>query len=204
MSRDLAALAGQVLAVYERNAARFDRERSRGLFERGWLDRFAALVPEGGRILDVGCGTGAPIAAYLDGLGFAVTGVDGARAMIDMARERRPGGDWRVADMRGMELGERFDGVLAWDSFFHLTRDEQREVLPRLLAHLRPGGPLMLTVGPGEGEVAGRVGDEAVYHASLEGEDYAALLNAGGAEIVQFVVEDPACEYHSVLLARKR
>ncbi|MEQ8292962.1 MAG: class I SAM-dependent methyltransferase [Roseovarius sp.] len=199
----LGALAGRVLEVYERNAARYDRERSRGLFERGWLDRFAGMIPEGGRVLDVGCGTGAPLAEYLTGLGFAVTGVDGAAGMIEIAWARRPEGDWRVADMRRLALEERFDGVLAWDSFFHLTRDEQRQVVPRLLRHLRPGGPLMLTVGPGDGEVIGQVGDEPIYHASLDQKEYARLIEAGGAEVVDFVAEDPTCDFHSVLLARK-
>lgn len=201
---DPRGLAGRVLEVYERQAGRFDRERSRALFERGWLDRFAGMLPGGGRVLDVGCGTGAPIADYLTGLGLAVTGVDGAAAMIEIARARRPEGDWRLADMRALDLGARFDGVLAWDSFFHLTGDEQRDVLPRLLDHLAPGGPLMLTVGPGTGEVTGDVGGEPVYHASLDRDEYARLLGAGGAEIVDFVAEDPGCDDHSVLLARKR
>lgn len=201
---DLGDLAGRVLEVYERNAARYDRERSRALFERGWLDRFAGMIPGGGRVLDAGCGTGAPMADYLTGLGFAVTGVDGAAAMIEIARARRPEGDWRVADMRRLALEERFDGVLAWDSFFHLTRDEQRQVVPRLLRHLRPGGPLMLTVGPGDGEAEGCVGDEPIYHASLDGEEYASLLREGGAEVVAYVLNDETCGGHGILLARKR
>ncbi|MEQ9676236.1 MAG: class I SAM-dependent methyltransferase [Roseovarius indicus] len=199
---DLGKLAGRTLEIYERNAARYDRERGRSLFEKGWLDRFAAMVPAGGRILDVGCGTGAPIGDYLAGSGHPVTGVDGAAAMIAIARDRRPERDWQLGDMRALEMGERFDGVLAWDSFFHLTGDEQREVLPRLLRHVRTGGPLMLTVGPAAGEVTGHVADDVVYHASLSPEEYRRIIEACGAEVAAFAVEDPACDGHTVLLAR--
>ena len=54
-------------------------QRGRDLHERSWLDRFAAMLPEGGTILDIGCGVGEPIARYLIERGFAVTGVDSRR-----------------------------------------------------------------------------------------------------------------------------
>ncbi len=199
---DLAALSGTTRAVYERNAARFDRERSKGLHERTWLDRFADGLPAGGRILDIGCGAGEPIAAYLASRGFRVTGVDVADAMLQIARTRWPGGDWRHADMRNLDLGERFDGIVGWNSFFHLTQTEQRRTLPRLAQHLLPGGALMLTVGPRAGEAVGRVGDEAVYHASLAPSEYEAVLTDLGLRVTHFVKEDASCDLQTVLLAK--
>lgn len=200
---DLAALAARTQEVYERNAHRFDTERPRRLTERIWLDRFLALLPKGGRVLDLGCGAGDPIAAYMAGQGFRVTGLDASRAMLAIARKRVPGGDWRHADMRGLDLGETFDGIVGWDSFFHLRQDEQRALLPRLAAHLDPGGALLLTVGPEAGEVAGHVGDDPVYHSSLSPGEYRDVLGRSGVEITRFVAEDPACNLRSVLLARK-
>ncbi|MBC7284144.1 class I SAM-dependent methyltransferase, partial [Hoeflea sp.] len=144
----LAELATRTVEVYERNALRFHAERNKRLIEKTWLDRFAALVPPGGAILDAGCGAGDPIARYLSGLGHRVTGVDAARAMIDLARKNFPGGDWRQADLRRLDLGQTFDGVIGWDSFFHLTPEEQRTALVLLASHLESEGALMLTVGP--------------------------------------------------------
>src|SRR5690606_16926928 len=164
-------------------------------------DRFRALLPPGGRILDVGCGAGEPIAAYLAQAGHPVTGVDFAAPMLAIARRRLPRGDWRCADMRTLALSERFAGVVGWDSFFHLTADEQRGTLPRLAAHLAPGGALLLTVGPHAGEVTGRVGGDRVYHASLSPAEYERILAGLGLAIVRFVPEDPACGGRSVLLA---
>src|SRR5690606_3842566 len=113
--------------------------------------RFLTHVRPGGEILDLGCGAGDPIAGYLVHRGFAVFGMDSSPSMIAMCRERLPECAWLVADMRALDLGRRFDGVLAWDSFFHLAPDDQRAMIPRFAAHARAGAPLMFTSGPAEG-----------------------------------------------------
>ncbi|MGJ3231748.1 MAG: hypothetical protein ACFE0P_08120 [Oceanicaulis sp.] len=65
MSDDLTPLAAKTQAIYERQAARYDAERAKVLFERAWLDRFVEPLRVGAAILDVGCGAGDPIAFYL-------------------------------------------------------------------------------------------------------------------------------------------
>tara|TARA_R110002094_G_scaffold159782_1_gene145216 strand:+ start:84 stop:710 length:627 start_codon:yes stop_codon:yes gene_type:complete len=200
---DLAALALKTQEVYERSAEIFDTLRDKSLFERGWLDRFLSLLPERPAILDLGCGSAEPIAAYLIKCKARVTGLDASSAMIRLARTRYPEGDWRVSDMRGLDLTERFDGILGWDSFFHLTRDEQRALLPRMAAHLNFSGLLMVTVGPGDGEVTGHVGERLVYHASLGIEEYRRILKEVGMRILEFRPNDPDCHGRSVLLAQR-
>ena len=189
--------------VYDAAAAVYDAQRTRAFFEAGWLRRFARALPEGGRVLDLGCGTGRPLAGWLIGEGFKVTGADFSPSMLELARERWPDGDWRLADMRSLDLGESFDGILGWDSFFHLTQDEQRACLPRLAEHLLPSGALMVTVGPEAGEVTGHVDGRPVYHASLSPADYAAVLEDCGMRMTGFLAEDPECGGHTVLMARK-
>ncbi|KUF10820.1 methyltransferase [Pseudoponticoccus marisrubri] len=189
--------------VYERQAAIYDAQRSRELFEARWLARFAACLPAGGRVLDLGCGTGTPIARWFIAEGFAVTGLDIAEAMLAFARERWPEGDWRQGDMRDFELPERFDGIVAWNSFFHLTPAAQRDCIARMARHLAPGGSLLTTVGPRAGEVTGAVGDETVYHASLSPAEYAACLEENGLRLTGFLAEDPETQDHSVMMARK-
>ena len=92
------------------------------LFERPWLDRFLKLVPAGGSILDLGCGAGMPIAGYLIEQGYRVTGVDSSAPLLDLSRQRFSGQEWILGDVRRVDLGGRFDGVLAWDSFFICLR----------------------------------------------------------------------------------
>jgi SAM-dependent methyltransferase len=192
-----------IRAVYEAKAEGFDRARHRGLFERGWLDRFLALVPSHAPVLDLGCGAGEPIARYLAERGHPVTGVDFAEPMLGIARSRFPAATWIDADMRGLELGRRFGGIVAWDSFFHLTRDDQRAMFPVFAKHLDPGGALLFTAGPADCEVVGAVEGEPVYHASLSPASYAALLEANGLLLRAFVAEDPECDRHSVWLAHR-
>lgn len=197
-------LAKTTRAVYERNAAGFDRHRGRTLIERPWLNRFLALVPEGEPVLDLGCGAGEPIARYLIESGREVWGADFSAPMLAIARERFAQATWVEADMRSLDLERCFGGIVGWDSFFHLTRDEQRAVIPRLARHLSPNGALLLTVGPSDGEVAGTVEGDPVYHSSLSQDEYGRVLSEAGLEIVSFVPEDPSCDYHSVLLAAAR
>lgn len=194
-------LAEGTRAVYERHAGAWDRHRGRRLIERAWLDRFLAVVPPGMPVLDLGCGAGEPIARYLIESGHDVWGADFAEPMLAIARERFPPARWVHADMRTLDLGRTFGGIVGWDSFFHLTMDEQRAVIPLLARHLSPGGALLLTVGPGEGEVTGTVEGETVYHASLSPAEYARLLEREGLAVADFVAEDQTCDFHTVLLA---
>lgn len=200
-ARELDKAKADTRAVYERQARAWDRQRPRTLMESDWLDRFADGLPPGGRLLDLGCGAGEPIAAYFLERGFRVVGIDYAEPMIAMARERFPAGDWRVQDMRALAVEGGFDGVYSWDGFFHLSVDEQRRALPTFANLVRPGGAMLLTVGTSEGEVTGTVGGETVYHASLSTDEYRRCLGDLDFGAIEFVAEDPAIGGRSVLLA---
>lgn len=200
---DLKAIEKRTQEVYERNAVAFDRQRSKGLHERKWLDRFARDFCSGSRILDLGCGAGEPIASYAIARGFRVTGLDFSSAMLEMAKQRFPSHSWYLGDMRSLALNEKFHGIIAWNSFFHLTCADQKLALPRISSHLMPGGNLMLTVGPSRGETIGYVNGEEVYHASLSPEDYRTLLGSLGLKAIEFVFEDKDCGRQTVLLAKK-
>ena len=188
-------------SVYEKNAVAWDEQRNRSLFERAWLDRLLARTSPGDTILDVGCGAGEPIAHYINERDHRVCGVDFAEPMLALARIRFPEARWIRADMRYLALGETFAGVIAWDSFFHLSPDEQRLTILRLARHVAPGGALLVTFGPSASEKIGSVGGDPVYHASLSIDEYEERLRRAGLEIQDFVPEDPGCAGHSVLLA---
>lgn len=194
--------AKQIAVLYERHARAWDNARSRVLVEKTWLDRFLGAVMPGASILDLGCGAGEPIARYLIASGHPVMGVDSSPSLIGLAAERFPAQTWRVGDMRGLALGMRFGGILAWDSFFHLAMADQRAMFPIFRAHAAPGAALLFTSGPSEGEAIGSFEGEALYHASLNTDAYRALLDANGFEVLAHQIEDPTCGGHTVWLAR--
>lgn len=197
--------AERIVELYERKAHAWvaDRTRSHALMEQGWLERFLALMPAGGTVLDIGCGAGEPIAAYLIGRGCDVTGIDSSPTMIALARGNFPDRDWLVADMRTLSLGRRFQGLIAWDSFFHLTYDDQRRMFPIFAAHAAPEAPLWFSSGPRHGEAIGTLHGEPLYHASLAPDEYRSLLAANGFSVIDHVAEDPSCGAHTVWLARR-
>lgn len=191
-----------IIALYERHALLFDQMRGRNLFERAWLDRFISTMKPRGQVLDLGCGVGEPIAAYLLQRGHHVTGVDTSETMIGLARQRAPQFAWYVADMRKFYIPTKFDGILAWHSFFHLNAADQRAMFPRFAAMAGSGAALMFTSGHFEGEAMGEFGGEPLYHASLSLDEYESLLTKNGFEVVAQASQDPGCGGATIWLAR--
>jgi SAM-dependent methyltransferase len=196
--------ADRIIELYRRHAEAWAQDRGNRLFEGAWLDRFRSLMPERPSVLDIGCGSGEPLARYLIEQGCELTGIDSSPEMIAMCQGHFPQREWRVADMRSLRLGSTFDGILAWDSFFHLTHDDQRRMFPVFREHAAPRAALMFTSGPSHGEAIGSYRGEALYHASLDDAEYRALLDAHGFEVVAHMAEDPACGRHTIWLAQLR
>jgi SAM-dependent methyltransferase len=84
----------------------------------------AAGVGQGTRLLDVGCGPG-ELAAAAASRGAVPTGIDIAPAMVDLARERHPDIEFRVASAEELPFADgSFDAVVANFVLLHLGRPE--------------------------------------------------------------------------------
>jgi len=188
--------------LYDLIADWFDARRDRNGMETPYLSRIAAAVPDGGAVLDIGCGAGEPIARYFIEQGRQVTGVDFSARLLEKSRARFPDHEWIHADMRRLSLGRRFDAVLAWDSFFHLTADDQRAMFPVFAAHLAAGGLLLFNTGTAAGTAYGDMEGHMFHHASLDTEEYTSLLAKHGFTVMLCDIDNQDCGGRTVWLAQ--
>jgi len=191
-----------VYEVYEKIADWMDKHRSRELFEKFYLDHAIACLKPGAKILDLGCGTGEPIGQYFANIGFQVTGVDVSEKMLGIAKNRCPQIKFILADMRTLDLNEKFDCIVSWHSFFHLTQNVQRVMFKIFANHLNREGLLLFTTGPEAGEVWSDNGGESLYHASLSSNEYKKLLKLHGFKLIIYKIKDENCGGATVWLAR--
>jgi SAM-dependent methyltransferase len=104
----------------------------------------AILPPDGGRVLDVGCGTGANVAAFSDR--HDAVGVDPSPEGIRLARDRFPDARFLEGTVPGTGDAEAraADLVLLTDVIEHVPDDF--ELTSAILALMKPGAHLLLTV----------------------------------------------------------
>lgn len=136
---------------YDAIAGQWDAARSdfRG-DERRYLETLLAGLPTPSSVLDVGCGTGRPMAELAIRGGHRVTGIDQSAALLAIARRRFPSAIWVEALIEEYPFDGRYDAVVCWDSLFHIERAHHRPILASIHRCLAPGGRLMLTVGGSE------------------------------------------------------
>lgn len=114
---------------------------------RSW----ARSLRPGTAVLDLGCGSGAPIARALLEDGFSVYGVDASPTLTAAFRSRFPNSPVACeAVEESTFFGRDFDGVVAWGLLFLLSEETQRSVLHRVGRVLGPGGRLLFTA-PAQG-----------------------------------------------------
>lgn len=190
-----------VCASYEKIADWFDGRKDY-LYEQAWLDKFLSQLKPTSNILDIGCGMGEPIGKYFIDRNFNVTGIDGCKKFIEMASQRVPKGEFILSDMRELKLTQKFDAIIAWNSLFHLTADDQKNMFKNFVKHLNDGGILMFTTGSEAAEIWSNNGGENLYHASLSPDEYKKLLKEHGFELIDYKIDDKSCNDHTVWLAK--
>jgi SAM-dependent methyltransferase len=150
--RDLHKLTSRTLAYYEQRAAEFragtrDHDVSQNI--AALLRHIEGLPPC--TILDFGCGPGRDLKTLAD-LGHTAIGLDGAAEFAAMARTASACEVWQQDFLRLDLPSNRFDGIFANASLFHVPSQELPRVLRELYAALKPAGVLFSSNPRGENE----------------------------------------------------
>lgn len=120
-------------------------ELDRKPLDRHLLNRFAEATRGRGPVADVGCGPG-HIARYLHDQGVTVLGIDLSPAMITCAARLNAGLDFRVGDMRDLNLpSASLAGVIAFYSIVHFASSELGSVMREVRRVLADGAPALVS-----------------------------------------------------------
>ena len=96
-----------------------------------------------GVAFDAACGTGRH-SAYLASLGHTVIGVDSSAAMLERARKKVPGGEFREADLHDLPVpDDHVDLVVCALALMHVP--DLEPVFAEFVRVLRPGGNLVIS-----------------------------------------------------------
>jgi SAM-dependent methyltransferase len=134
-------------------------------------------------ILDFGCGPGRDLKTLV-GLGHTAIGLEGVAAFAAMARADSGCEVWQQ-DFNKLDLpDERFDGLFANASLFHVPSQELPRVLRQLRAALKPRGVLFSSNPRGENQEGWNRGRYGVYHDLETWRRY--MLDAGFVELEHY------------------
>jgi cyclopropane fatty-acyl-phospholipid synthase-like methyltransferase len=151
-----------------------------------WLDELVRRLPEGARVVELGCGGGTPETAVL-AKRFRLTGVDLSQEQLRRARQRVPEADFVAADFTEIEFAPgSVDAVAAFYSFNHVPRDLLGGLFARIRTWLADGGLLLSALGTGDTE--GWVGEwlgATMYFSSFPPETNSRLLREAGFELLR-------------------
>lgn len=159
---------------------------------------WAKALPAGGDVLDLGCGSGEPIAAALDTAGCHVYGVDASPRLVAAFARRLPRHRVVCETVEASSFfGMRFDAAVAVGLLFLLPPPAQRALIARVAAALKPGGRFLFSAPLEQAEwmdlLTGRPS------VSLGEAAYRAALHAAGMQVVAQHVDEGGNHYYDAV-----
>ena len=177
------------------------------------IEDFVALLPSGGRILEIGFGPGED-SNYFKQHGFDVTAIDISPEMVRLARRKFPHVNFELGDMRNLHLTvapESLDGLFVEFALIHIPKIEVSQVFQGFHHVLKPGGILRLGLQEGESQ---EVNQPAPFYSGMtiflnimSQQESQSLLGQHGFAIIQQFQRPPRTGQHPfikrVIHARK-
>lgn len=152
---------------------------------RAW----ARSLPDGAAVLDLGCGSGVPIAQLLSDAGLRLYGVDASPRLVARFRQRIPNARVSCEPVQSSRFFDRsFDGIVAIGLMFLLPAEAQQTVIRKVGSALAPGGSFLFTSPEQPCEWADLITGRDSR--SLGHDRYVALLAAAGLRLVANHVDE--------------
>ena len=189
------------------------QEKREWYIEQPSIDEAISYLQLGAKILDVGCGSGKPIANYLVEKNFDVYGVDISPKLIDYAKQIIPENKLFVSDICDFSTDIKFDAIVCWFALFHIHAEHHLDVLKKFHAFLKPGGILLITFADTGCEPGGtnvKIIDGHTIESEMFGERFchsghpasvnSELIKQAGFKIISDKIDQPG---NQVILAIK-
>lgn len=134
------------IEFYNRNALQYF-ENTVGVDMSAICERFLQYIVSGGRIIDIGAGSGRDIKYFKD-RGYSVEGIDASDEMCRLASEYT-GVEVKCKRIQDWKPQNVYDGIWANASLLHLNCDEIKEFICRASDYLVPNGVLYISLKNG-------------------------------------------------------
>jgi SAM-dependent methyltransferase len=147
-----------------------------------YLHYLLDLLPSGANVLELGCGSGLPVARAVSE-NHSYIGVDISEEQLKLARKNAPQGRYVKADMSAIAFHrESLDAVVAFYSIFHVPRAEHPSLVEKIASWIRPGGLFVANFGARDdpGSVDEWVEEVPMFWSSYDADTNMNLLRAAG------------------------
>ena len=138
----------KTLAVYNAKAAEYAATFDNGGKPRSHLARFMGKLPNGARVLDLGCGPGGSSYLMMQA-GFDVDAIDASSEMVKFACDK--GVPARLATFDDIDGADVYDGIWANFSLLHAPREKLPVHMAALAKSLKPNGVFNIGMKTGTG-----------------------------------------------------
>lgn len=159
------------IEYYNRNAESYF-DRTADVDFSGTYERFLKYIPVGGKIMDLGCGSGRDVKWFCDHR-YDACGLDASEELVAQAREH-----YRVhVEIGKIEewlAGEPYDGLWCCASLMHLKDAECKQFFENLDHNLKHGGAIYISVKAG---IQTGNDEEGRYFRDFQGGDICELVN---------------------------
>lgn len=173
-----------------------DYMRARSDTGAALIGAWAANLPKGASVLDLGCGHGDPYMSVLLKAGLKVAAIDASPSLVAAFQERYPSVEIACDPVQDSRFfGRQFDAVLAVGLIFLLPENEQLSVIRKMSAALRPQGKVLFSAPLEKGSWADLLTTRQSI--SLGEMAYKAALKDAGFADIESLTDQGGSHYYS-------